>query len=216
MNCGKAYLIGLMLADGGIYSYRDKNYPKTYHRQVDFVADKSLDFVSIISKLVKQEFNISTKIKKHSSANCYYVSNYEKNIFFKFARFGIPKGEKTHKITFPFYFKGLSLELKLAMIKGIFDGEATIIMRKENHKLKGKIKSYQYPIIELKMSSPKIIEQIAETLKEIGISFNKYFYFNKKRFEIHIRDRFSLENFKQKIGFLHPIKKEKLEVYCYK
>lgn len=213
LNCGKLYLFGLMLADGGIYKYRDKRGPNSSHFQTDFVADESLEFAFLISKLVKHEFDISTKLIRHSKANCYYVSNYKKDTFFKFARFGMPKGNKTDNVIFPYYFRGLPLKSKLALVRGIFDGEATVTIKKENHKYKDKIHHYQYPVIELKMSSSKIIEQIAEILNEIGIYYSKYFYPEKRRYEIHIRDNFSLKKFKQKIGFLHPIKKEKLEKY---
>ena len=74
--CLEAYLTGLISADGGLY--KSRRGCKT-----DFVADSSEEFCKTIKIIVQKVFELKEEkiyIRKHKTANCFYVQSFSKNI----------------------------------------------------------------------------------------------------------------------------------------
>ena len=91
------------------------------------------------------------------------------------------------------------------MVRGLFDGEGSVVFRKD--KKAGKI--YTYPVIEFKVSSQRLVSDISNLFSEIKLRHRIFLYPEKNRFEIHIRSD-SIFVFQKLIGFEHPDKASRL------
>lgn len=120
-----AYLLGLLLADGGIYRYRDSRGPNSYRYQVDFVADRSEAFAKQVAGSVYEQFGLKPCIRKHPKADCFYVTASNKEIWKKLSEI-IPNGNKTLSAELPTKDPFNIVDHKISLLRGLFDGEGCI------------------------------------------------------------------------------------------
>ena len=86
MKSGEAYLVGLMLADGGAYRYVDRRGPNSYHYQIDFLADSSEAYARQVAELVEKEFGIKPLVKKHPKSELFLCKRLYKSSLGKYFR----------------------------------------------------------------------------------------------------------------------------------
>lgn len=204
----EVYLIGLMSADGGLYTYIDKKHGCQHGYQTDFVADASLEFCETVKKIVQEIFDLNkvkVTIRKHHKANCFYVQSYNKKMFYEVSkRLQIPIGAKTTTVQIPQVILRDKNMIKF-YLRGVFDGEGSAI----TSKFIKKNKLYRYPKLLIKISSVVWINDISKALTLLKIKHTKFEYPNKKRFEIHITGIKNVSDFFNKIGTNHPEKAKK-------
>ncbi len=109
--------------------------------------------------------------------------------------FCIPKGVKSHRILVPKEILGGTEEIICGFVKALMDCEGSVSLNKDE--------------IEFGSKSSEIVNQLQYLLNRIGIiSRVKFGKNNRNRLFISSRD---VRIFTKKIGFTHPLKKDKLE-----
>ena len=194
------YLIGLMLADGGIYKY-EYDY-KTACKTL-FVSDSSKEFTQAIAKLVNEIFKIKPGIWKSKSSKEIQVYSSRKEFVEFFQSNGMKLNKKTKEVKIPLKMKSGSREEIAAIIRGIFDGDGTIVFHKKDRNGK----HYAVPCIKLKSMSDFLIKDIQELLKKLGIKSSAHFH--KYGNDLYIMRKEDVSKFLDLVGFFHPLKAEK-------
>lgn len=159
--------------------------------------DSNLKCLKYYKKLVKKVFGVEGKIYKSwkGSHNILVVSSHRLWLFFKKLGFGVGKKKKIPKI-----FHSVNEECLCSFLKGFFDAEGTVGKRS----------------IHVTSSSKSLLETIRLLFLRIGIVSSLYKIKRSKGFKrahyfsLEISG-ISLERFKKKVGFNHPIKNEKLK-----
>lgn len=195
-----AYLIGVMLGDGGVYG-------NTY---TVFCIDESKEFAEVIADVVRRIFNFEPRLRR-CSPNCWIVSTNRKDVHDFLIRIGYPKGRKLTNLRIPNIFAEKKA-LRLEVAKGLFDAEGYCGIDKQKH---GE-KKYCYPYIGIDMIAKPLIRQLRGVLLEEGI---ESVIFTKKprgwgkhpQYSLVIKGFDGVRKFRDVIGFRHPEKKEKLE-----
>lgn len=195
-----AYLIGLMLGDGGLYG---KSYTV-------FCRDMDEAFVRQCTEIVRQLLGFEPRIKK-LSPNCFVLSTNRKDIHKFFCDIGFPKGRKLTTSHIP------SIALKtendrIDVVGGLFDAEGYCGIDRQRHY--GRI--YSYPYVGIDMISGPIVAKVSSMLKELGIEHSMRVkkaraWGKHPQYIIVIKGREQVEKFGRSIGFRHPVKAKKLK-----
>lgn len=195
-----AYLVGVMLGDGGVYG-------KTY---TVFCRDRDLEFVESIAALVEKLFKIKPNIRK-AAPNCYIASTNKKSIHQFFVENGFPKGRKLINARIPKIFLK-NLDDRIAVIRGLFDAEGYCGIDRQRH---GDLE-YEYPYIGLDMISGPLVKEIQVILSELEIESNVAMkkvrgWGRHPQWSLVIKGESRIEKFRQKVGFQHPAKVKRLD-----
>ncbi len=180
MNEKLAELYGVLIGDGCLSqyfsSYSKRNifctlvtghtHDEPYYRQV-------------LQPILIQEFGVKGCIRFRNDCNAVRFETAHKNVFNFFRAFGFPVGLKKCLVIPSIILSNRNFSI--ACIRGIFDTDGSVYSRYskqyKNHK-----KHYNYFVIQFKMKSYTIINQIKEILKinnikttKVGIIKNNYF-----------------------------------------
>ena len=193
-----AYLVGVMLGDGGIYG---KSYSV-------FSRDKNKEFCEYISKLV--EITTGYKPNVVRVGGCWRTHSKIKPLQEKFLNLGVKKGKKLTTTEIPSWILEKK-ELKIAFLQGIYDAEGYISIDRQKHN----DKEYIYPLVGIDMISKKLVKQILEILSELSIKskIEKCFPHGGKKQKLRVITKGwdEVKKFNSIIGFRHPEKKEKID-----
>lgn len=196
---GLAYLLGVMLGDGGIYG---KSYTV-------FCRDREKKFAEDIARIVEELFHIKPRVRK-ISPNCWMVSTNHRKVHKFFERLQYPKGRKLVTLDIPSMF--LQDKLKVEVVQGLFDAEGYCGLDIQRH---GE-KTYVYPYVGIDMIAKPLIKRVQGILGGLGIESSV----NVKRlrawgknpqFSLVIKGMERVKKFKELIGFRHPEKAKKLK-----
>ncbi|KXB05883.1 hypothetical protein AKJ53_01815 [candidate division MSBL1 archaeon SCGC-AAA382F02] len=195
------YLLGLMLGDGGIY---DNNYTV-------FVDDSCKTFVKQITEIASEKLGTEVHMSQHS-ANSWRASSNLTSVWTYFSTLGVPKGRKSKTVSIPSWVFQEKMENKLSVIQGLYDAEGYVGIDKQRHG----DKTYQYPYIGIDMTSKKIINQIANILRENGLSVSinqlpPRGWSKHRQWRIVVKGERKVTNLAKTIGFKHPQKMNDLE-----
>ena len=192
-----AEVYGALIGDGCLSQYpiRESNNLK---RVILFTGHLSHDFdyyVKIIRPVFIKEFNAKGYIQKREKYNCvrYVLSNGVAFEFFK--KLGFSIGKKL-KLEIPKLIL-LNNKKSISCIRGIFDTDGSIYQR-YSKKYKNHAKHYNYHVIQFKMNSKKVIEQIKFILEKNNIKTNKIIK-DKKCSVLRITDQKEVDKFMQLI-----------------
>jgi DNA-binding transcriptional regulator WhiA len=194
-----AYLIGVMLGDGGIYG-------KSY---IVFSRDKNKEFCEYVSNIVNETIEYKPKIARVGKCWRVYLNN--KELLQKFFNLGVPKGRKLTTTEIPQWILEKK-ELKISFLQGIYDAEGYVSIDRQKH---GE-KEYIYPLVGIDMISKKLTTQIAEILSELSIRcrVEKAFlhgFGKKQQWKVIVKGWEEVKKFNSMIGFRHHERKEKIE-----
>ena len=195
-----AYLVGVMLGDGGVYG-------NTY---VVFCRDRNLQFVQMVAEHVEKTFKFRPNIRR-AAPNCYMASSNRKDVHDVFVRMGFPKGRKLVNTRIPEIFRKKPKE-NLDVVRGLFDAEGYCGIDRQKH---GE-QEYGYPYVGLDTISKPLIEEAESILKRLEIECNVSVkaprgWGKNPRWSLIIKGKPRVEKFREIIGFRHPMKIEKLE-----
>ncbi|MAG78786.1 hypothetical protein CMI40_00215 [Candidatus Pacearchaeota archaeon] len=160
LNRELSYFIGLFIGDG----FTNK-YGRYYLTQfVGHFPSEVNYYKRIVSNISNNLFGIIPKIKKDRVANAIRVNLYSKDLFLMFTkRFKNLSGRKSLTALIPNEILNSEKEIIMSFIAGIYDAEGSFYIDKR--------KSYKkpYPILELHMHNPRIINKISDLFNKFGI-----------------------------------------------
>lgn len=200
MSENLAYIIGLMLADGGIYKY--KYSYKTAYKTL-FTSDSCEEFANMIARMITETFHITPCIWKSKRDREIQVYSNRKQLVDFFEKLGIKVNRKATKVKIPMVIKDKSKKESIALLRGIFDGDGTLILHKKNNN--GKI--YITPCIKLKSMSRFLIKDVKEMIGKLGIKSIDYYSVNEN--VLYIIGKKEVSKFLKIINFSHPLKMQK-------
>lgn len=196
-----SHFIGLFIGDGFMNRYG-------YSYQIQFTGHISeFGFYNkIISKVIKDNFNLTAKIKEDKYvANTIRVNLNSKDLFlFLSQRFKISPGRKSYTVMIPEEI--IKSPFVLDCIAGIFDAEGCSYFdtRKEYKE--------KYPCINLHMNNPGLVKQMSDILNENNIIHST----SKGYANIFIYGKNNVSVFCNKVQLRNSKIKEKLEIYLAK
>jgi DNA-binding transcriptional regulator WhiA len=171
INLNTAELFGALIGDGCLSAYYC-NYDKR-HRFVFLLTGHKHDepyYRETIRPIVMQEFKVNGCIQIRKKSNAVIFVTSAKNIFDFFSGFDFPVGRKT-LLSLPNAIMQDNL-LSVACLRGIFDTDGSIYKR-YSKKYQTHSKLYNYNVIQIKLNSFNIIQQIKCILVANSISSNK-------------------------------------------
>lgn len=195
-----AYLVGVMLGDGGVYG----------NSYTVFCRDESKEFAERIATLVENLFNFKPRVHR-ASPNCWMVSTNRKEVHRFFVELGYPKGRKLTTLRIP---RTLTMDerSRLEVTRGLFDAEGYCGIDSQKH---GE-RVYAYPYVGIDMIARPLIRELQGILQGLGIentvSIKRPRGWGKNpQFSLVIKGSERIRKFRELVGFRHPEKREKLE-----
>jgi hypothetical protein len=168
MNENLAYIIGLMLADGGIYKYKYRY--KTAYKTL-FTSDSSEEFANVIAQMIRETLHITPCIWKSKRDREIQVYSNRKQLVDFFEKLGIKVNRKATTVKIPMAIKDKSKKESIALLRGIFDGDGTLVLHRKNENGKTSIT----PCIKLKSMSRFLIKDVKEIVEKLGIKSIDYY-----------------------------------------
>jgi len=159
-----AYLVGVHIGDGTMNIYRKPRLVE-YKQGIFGHAINDKDFhLLVLLPLFEKLFNFrpKTRMNCHGCHSIYFTSKAITTFFNKCL--DLPLGKKSEVIDIPKFIQLAGPKYYLECIRGVFDTDFILSFKNKNKTV------HNYPIIELKTSSSKLVVTISELLNDIGIS----------------------------------------------
>lgn len=190
-----AYLIGVMLGDGGVYG----NYYTVFCR------DPNFEFANFIAATVEELFGVKPNIRR-ASKSLYIVSTNVRKVHDFLLRIGFPKGRKLVSAQIPELFKH-----DIDVVKGLFDSEGYCGIDVQTQGMK----KFRYPYVSIDMVAKKVLVEAHHILQlnEISSTYNRkkpHTWGRHYQWRLTVMGWDNVEKFSEKVGFRHPEKAEKL------
>lgn len=193
-----ALLYGIMLGDGCL------SYSKIRHDYAicvvgSYYVDQDL-FRFVIKPALERLRGKPVRIEERPRRGSLRIGISDKNLFTKFSSVGFPIGKKGVKLAIPRIFLSKPKLMK-HIIAGIFATDGCLVLAKNPNKY--------YPWIEFKSISGKLLTQVHNHLKSLGLNSKLYFIKNLRQnndkdvYKIQINGLKNLSLFKRKIGFVN-------------
>jgi len=167
---------GWHIGDGSMNFYKNKGKLKGIYQLRGHIEDDREHYVKVIKPVFKSIYNIELSLREMPSTRVYGFQIWSNKLVDFKLKLGLPLGKK-FDILIPKIFLE-NEELKISVIRGIFDTDGCIYLEKKNKKL--------YPRVEITTISMKLAEQILNILRELGFrasiySWDSVNHPNKKR-----------------------------------
>ncbi len=191
--------IGAFIGDGNLYQH-----PRT--GQLTFTGDINQDLEYYQTRLIPIALHcFGLKGRINSSKNrlqCKFYSQSLLNLFKNEFRF-IP-GPKTFSASIPVQVLASSSSLQRACVRGLFDTDGGVGFDRRS--------SYRNPYVRVNFvtSSPFIVQQVSDILRNANIRFTLHTRNNVRQFQFQINGVQSVQLFCQTIGFSNPRHTRKL------
>jgi hypothetical protein len=166
MNEELAELFGTMIGDGCLSRYKSGKCVALLTGNLLHDYDY---YINIIQPILRKNFKIEGYVYKRKKRNCVYFWM-GKKVFDYFLSFDFPIGKKK-ELSIPriiLYDK----EYSVACLRGIFNTDGSIY-RRYSKKYAGHLRVYHHLVIQFKMNSKTVIEQIKEILNLLSIKTTK-------------------------------------------
>lgn len=192
--------IGWHIGDGSMNFYKNRGKLKGFYQLRGHIEDDREHYEKRIKPLFEKLFNIKLKIREMPSTRVIGFQIWNDNLIEFKKEFNLPLGKK-HEIIIPKEFL-ININLKKAVIRGIFDTDGGIYLERKNNKL--------YPRLYITTTSFKLSEQLLKLFNEIGLRATRYSQlynrdFNRKRsYIITIRGEKMFHEFVKNIGPENP------------
>jgi len=187
-----AYLCGLICGDGNLFTSKKRDYLVAIHNKETELLRKSI-------AIIEKNFNYKTKIKL--GHGCWKVEARSEVIHSFFNKILEIENGKKENIKIPDRIKA-NRKLVRSFIAGFFDAEGCVALKKNKITCQ----------ISISQKQKGILEEIRSELIEEGVEtkFCKWSIKSGEMWSLY-GNRDSLAPFLEKIPFIHPKKKEKLE-----
>ncbi len=207
-----AYLIGNIYADGALRNSIEVKKRKGRYNYEITITDESKEHLQDIVELLEELFNIKTNVKTAYNGKWYRIL-FSSSTIHRFLNkvFEMPLGYKKGKLRVPKVIKNAPLEIQKYFIIGFFDGDGSCTNLEDGRKK-------FTPVVHAGQSDKKILIDIQEMLKKFELNFNlhKHRYKQYEWYSLNTKDKKQIKQFQKKIGFTHPLKKERLQILVKK
>lgn len=195
-----AYLVGVMLGDGGVYG---SSYTV-------FCRDGSEEFVKMVAERVERIFGFKPRISR-ASPNRWVASTNRRDVHDFLIELGYPKGRKLTTLRIPRMF-AVDAGSRLEVAKGLFDAEGYCGADREVHGGR----AYAHPYVGIDMIAKPLIKQLQEILEQLGIESTVWVkkpraWGKNPQFSLVIKGLERVQKFRETVGFRHPEKMKKLD-----
>ncbi len=172
LNENIAEIAGALIGDGCISRYKTKEGRIRIFLLLSGHSANDLPYYrNTIMPIFKKEFGVNGRLylRKDTKAILYWIGN--KEVIAYFVKLGLPVGKKSSSIRIPAVIHRDPVLLK-ACIRGIFNTDGCVY-RRYSKKFKGQRTRYMnYAVIQFKMKSKPLLEQIRHTLLKMGYKVN--------------------------------------------
>ena len=187
-----AYVTGFLIGDG--------NLSKSYLIRA---VEENKNFAEYFAGVFSEAFKSVPKIYFDSHNNSFVIYKYSKEIWEFFVKqLNIPNGTKSRTVRTPVEIMKSKESIKSAFLSGIFDAEGTVTNYFGSHNRNGYLK------IQFKVCNKELAKEVFELLKSLDCIARLYEYSEFSLISIHGKNNCRV--FREKIGFKHPTKNDKL------
>ncbi len=201
--------IGWHIGDGSMNFYKNRGKLKGFYQLRGHIEDDKEHYEKRIKYLFKKLFDIEIRIRDMPSTRVVGFQIWNDNLIEFKKKFGLPLGKK-YEIAIPKELL-VNINLKKAVIKGLFDTDGGIYLERKNKKL--------YPRMYITTISLKLSEQLLKLFEEMGLRATRHSQlynkkFNRKRsYIITIRGVKMFHKFMKEINPQNPKHQRKYESF---
>ncbi len=199
---------GWHIGDGSMNFYRNQGKLKGIYQLGGHVIDDKPHYISRIKPIFKEIYNLDISLREMPSTRVFGFQIWDDNLVKFKQKLGLPLGKKWD-VSIPEIF--LKEEnLKIAVVRGIFDTDGGIYLEKKNNKL--------YPRMEIRTISFKLANQLLNIFKELGLRATKYSeLFNKEfnRQKTHVISIRGEAMFHQFMEEIEPKNRKHMDKYAH-
>jgi len=201
--------IGWHIGDGSMNFYKNRGKLRGFYQLRGHIEDDKEHYEKRIKYLFKKLFDIEIRIRDMPSTRVVGFQIWNDNLIKFKKKFGLPLGKK-YKIAIPKEFL-VNINLKKAVIRGLFDTDGGIYLEKKNRKL--------YPRMYITTISFKLSEQLLELFRDMELRATRHSQlynqeFNRKRsYIITIRGVEMLHKFMKEINPKNPKHQKKYQIF---
>lgn len=194
-----AYLMGYLSGDGYLanpFTYYSKR--KKLNCVISF-SDQSKEFLeSVIKPYLYSLFKINVEVKRSKKTNSYFITFNSKILHTYLTNvIGFKFGAKGDNYSIPSKIFNSNIKINLIYIRGLFDADGTIFLHNKNI------------IIALRQKSKRILDEIKNILHNENIyCTGPYLDIAASTYLLQIKNKESILNFKNKVGFDYPSKRD--------
>ena len=185
-----AYILGFTLGDGNISS--SSNLVRLYDQNLEFVR-------STLRQRFVESFGLEPGISFDKSNNSYVLHKTSPEVWHKLHSLGVPAGRKARIIRVPRAIKTSIRTTKVEFISGVSDAEASSTSFTENNR-----HPRGYPYFELKMYSPRFVDDLAELLVEVSNEFKPRVYHYDYGSILRLNGKEQLRLVSSRLNLMHP------------
>ena len=159
-----AEILGAFIGDGWIQSNK-----RAFYILGDRTEDRAY-YDNYLGPMFKEVFG-EINVKEFQSWKVYGLASYKKVIIEKCLELGFQSGKKALTVKIPDYIMDSSPEVKIALMRGIFDTDGSFWCERSRAKTSQEWKrNYPYhPMFQITSCSEKLLYQLATMLDDLGI-----------------------------------------------
>lgn len=199
---------GWHIGDGSMNFYKNREKLKGIYQLRGHIDDDKEHYLVRIKPIFKKLYSFDISLREMPSTRVYGFQIWNDDLVKFKQELGLPLGNKTD-IVIPKIFLE-NKELKIAVIRGIFDTDGCVYLEKKNKKL--------YPRLEITTISSKLAEQMQRILIELGLRTTCYSWLankdsNRQRaYRINIRGNKMFDKF---IEIINPANPKHIKKYLF-
>jgi DNA-binding transcriptional regulator WhiA len=161
---------GWHIGDGSMNYYKNKEYVSGLYQLRGHIEDDKEHYIKRIKPIFKLLYDVNINLREMPSTRVFGFQIWNSDLIRFKEKLGLQIGPKL-EVAIPKIFLEND-DLKISIIRGIFDTDGGIYLENKNNKL--------YPRLEIKTISQKLANQLFQIFNELGIRTTKYLnYFNK-------------------------------------
>jgi intein/homing endonuclease len=186
-------LIGVIFGDGNINVYVKGKNIATYSIRICGHIDHDFEFLtSFVSPLIKELFDITSRVYISKTANAFYIIVNSKEIVYFLNKIGLKSGNKIKNQSGVPYWIKKNDEFSKAFIRGLIDTDGSIfrMSKRDSNLLR----------ISFKNHNLNLLKQVRDIFIKLGYHPSKIITGNT----IFISRKSDIENFINEIGFHNP------------
>jgi len=191
--------VGWHIGDGSMNFYNNRGKKKGIYQLRGHIEDDKPHYINRIKPLFRSLFNIDISLREMPSTRVFGFQIWSDDLVKFKQKLGLPLGKK-YDISIPGDFLKNN-DLKINVLRGIFDTDGGIYLEKKNNKL--------YPLCYITTISKMLSKQLHSLLKDFKIHSTVTSYFiqrgNRKRhYRVNIRGLKECGTFMEKVASANP------------
>jgi hypothetical protein len=155
---------GWHIGDGSMNFYNQYKKKKGFYQLRGHIKDDKEHYIKIVKPLFKSLYDLDINLREMPSTRVFGFQIWNSELIKFKQNIGLPLGKK-YEIKIPKIFLS-NKELKLSIIKGIFDTDGGIYLENKNNKL--------YPRLYISTISYSLSEQLLNLLNNLSIRTTRY------------------------------------------